>query len=255
MRGLLPFHVDKACGRSRYLKRSGSAKEEERSKRKTNHRRYHHQRKGPPFERQRKSKPQVLAGMANAAQCYYCFETLAASFEDREPTSLAAIEALWEQHEQSKKLSHLKAKGEGAFSDEDADNDEEPCLSDTVYGEDDSGDTKPLSGSNRPHGLKVPSFNRLQTRVPSDSSSAATTPSCTSNTSSNSHLSSSTAATTPGSQSDASGSRNNSSNQRYPLFVTWNTLSRSGSKSLRGCIGTFEAQDLSAGLKSYARTS
>ncbi|KAJ0298230.1 hypothetical protein COL516b_010153 [Colletotrichum fioriniae] len=41
-----------------------------------------------------------------------------------------------------------------------------------------------------------------------------------------------------------------------PLFVTWNTVSpRSGHRSLRGCIGTFEAQDLADGLSSYALTS
>ncbi|KAI1763515.1 AMMECR1 domain-containing protein [Hypoxylon sp. FL1150] len=41
-----------------------------------------------------------------------------------------------------------------------------------------------------------------------------------------------------------------------PLFVTWNTVSaRSGNTSLRGCIGTFEAQDLDDGLSSYAITS
>lgn len=41
-----------------------------------------------------------------------------------------------------------------------------------------------------------------------------------------------------------------------PLFVTWNTVSpRSGHTSLRGCIGTFEAQELEEGLASYAITS
>jgi len=40
-----------------------------------------------------------------------------------------------------------------------------------------------------------------------------------------------------------------------PLFVTWNTVTRSGEKRLRGCIGTFEAQELDEGLKSYALTS
>ncbi|KAJ4292952.1 hypothetical protein N0V88_005615 [Collariella sp. IMI 366227] len=39
-----------------------------------------------------------------------------------------------------------------------------------------------------------------------------------------------------------------------PLFVTWNTVSRGG-HSLRGCIGTFEAQDLDEGLSSYALIS
>lgn len=41
-----------------------------------------------------------------------------------------------------------------------------------------------------------------------------------------------------------------------PLFVTWNIVSsRSGNSSLRGCIGTFESQDLDDGLSSYAITS
>jgi len=43
--------------------------------------------------------------------------------------------------------------------------------------------------------------------------------------------------------------------EQFPLFVTWDTRSRSGSKSLRGCIGTFEAQELEDGLRSYALTS
>ncbi|KAL5120355.1 hypothetical protein ACEQ8H_001645 [Pleosporales sp. CAS-2024a] len=40
-----------------------------------------------------------------------------------------------------------------------------------------------------------------------------------------------------------------------PLFVTWNTVSQSGEKRLRGCIGTFEAQELETGLRDYALTS
>ncbi|AEO68061.1 0dff9ff7-82ca-4338-8d1e-2d91d537ae71 [Thermothielavioides terrestris] len=41
-----------------------------------------------------------------------------------------------------------------------------------------------------------------------------------------------------------------------PLFVTWNTVSpRHGGRSLRGCIGTFEAQELDEGLASYALIS
>ncbi|OAL46117.1 ammecr1 family protein [Pyrenochaeta sp. DS3sAY3a] len=41
----------------------------------------------------------------------------------------------------------------------------------------------------------------------------------------------------------------------HPLFVTWNTVSKSGERRLRGCIGTFEAQELDDGLRSYALTS
>ncbi|KAI1421478.1 AMMECR1 domain-containing protein [Xylaria sp. FL1777] len=41
-----------------------------------------------------------------------------------------------------------------------------------------------------------------------------------------------------------------------PLFITWNTVSPgSGHTSLRGCIGTFEAQELDEGISSYAITS
>ena len=39
------------------------------------------------------------------------------------------------------------------------------------------------------------------------------------------------------------------------LFITWNTVSASGYTSLRGCIGTFEAQELGEGIASYAITS
>jgi len=46
-----------------------------------------------------------------------------------------------------------------------------------------------------------------------------------------------------------------SEHDEFPLFVTWNTVKKDGSKSLRGCIGTFEPQDLDDGLRSYALTS
>ncbi|EMR11810.1 hypothetical protein PNEG_00236 [Pneumocystis murina B123] len=41
----------------------------------------------------------------------------------------------------------------------------------------------------------------------------------------------------------------------FPLFVTWNIISSSGHKSLRGCIGTFKPQPLKHGLRYYALTS
>ena len=46
-----------------------------------------------------------------------------------------------------------------------------------------------------------------------------------------------------------------SDHDEFPLFVTWNTVRKDGTKSLRGCIGTFEPQDLDDGLRSYALTS
>ncbi|CAG7921734.1 unnamed protein product [Penicillium olsonii] len=171
--------------------------------------------------------------MATPAQCYYCFETLLASFEGREPATLAAVEALWEQHEQTKKLSDLE--------DQAAEDTEQDSVNETE-------DVSRLSSP--PSRLQFPRVSRLQDE--SSASSTATTPSSASNTSANSLQSSSTNITTPAS---AGSSSHRSPDQRYPLFVTWNTLSRSGHKALRGCIGTFEGQELAAGLKSYALTS
>ena len=42
---------------------------------------------------------------------------------------------------------------------------------------------------------------------------------------------------------------------RSPLFVTWNKLDPRHGHVLRGCIGTFEAQDLDSGLAEFALTS
>jgi hypothetical protein len=64
------------------------------------------------------------------------------------------------------------------------------------------------------------------------------------------------ASSTPSGVSEASSATSIlSSVEDSPLFVTWNTVSKSGDKRLRGCIGTFEAQELDEGLKSYALTS
>lgn len=181
--------------------------------------------------------------MANTAQCYYCFESLLASFEDREPTTLAAVEALWEQHEQTKKFSSLEEQIE----------EEDTGRQQSVNELDEDDDSHQSSqSSSQPTKMKLRSISRLQSQF-STSSSIATSSSAASNTSSISLQSSSTNITTPSVVSETPQLR--SPDQRYPLFVTWNTLSRSGHKSLRGCIGTFEAQELAAGLKSYALTS
>ncbi|KAJ5616307.1 hypothetical protein N7537_001421 [Penicillium hordei] len=181
--------------------------------------------------------------MANTAQCYYCFESLLASFEDREPPTLAAVEALWEQHEKNKKLSSLEEQLEVEGTDQQQ----------SVNEQDEDDDSNQSTQSNSQHKKLQPRrISRLQSQF-SASSSAATSSSSASNTSSNSLQSSSTNITTPSAVSETPQLR--SPDQRYPLFVTWNTLSRSGHKSLRGCIGTFEGQELAAGLKSYALTS
>ncbi|KAL4810082.1 AMMECR1 domain-containing protein [Aspergillus unguis] len=181
--------------------------------------------------------------MATPAHCFYCFESLAASYKGNEPISLVAVEELWEQYEQSQKLSELgiepTSPAEGDASTQPVNENEEPGSRQT---------------SSRPPNIKLPSLDRVQAQA-TPNSSASTTPSASSNKSSSSIFSSATTSTSASSQSDTPDGRQRLTEQKYPLFVTWNTLSKSGRKSLRGCIGTFEAQDLAHGLKSYALTS
>lgn len=110
--------------------------------------------------------------------------------------------------------------------------------------------------------LQPPSVTRLQASASPASRSSASTPSSISTRSSNAAL---------GESSKSSKSSSNSSffslsrrsrqpspahrEEEYPLFVTWNTVSRGGHKNLRGCIGTFDARELSDGLASYALTA
>lgn len=97
------------------------------------------------------------------------------------------------------------------------------------------------SPSSKPNGsMRNPTFQGL-------SASGESTPS-----SSSSSLEPSTTATTPNLSTPSLSATD--ADAEFPLFVTWNT-SGVGGHSLRGCIGTFEAQPLSTGLSSYALTS
>lgn len=90
---------------------------------------------------------------------------------------------------------------------------------------------------------KPAAVSRLLSPLDGSPSSAASTPSGTSSANS-----AGTSMTSLGSALQ----KEESLQGEYPLFVTWNTLSRSGDKRLRGCIGTFTALDLEEGLSSYA---
>jgi hypothetical protein len=96
----------------------------------------------------------------------------------------------------------------------------------------------PASETLSPDGAKPAAISRLLASPATGSSSSL-------------HSSSST----PSGVSEASSATSISTVGDSPLFVTWNTVSKSGEKRLRGCIGTFEAQELDEGLKSYALTS
>ncbi|PGH36081.1 hypothetical protein GX50_01093 [[Emmonsia] crescens] len=200
--------------------------------------------------------------MASPAQCFYCFECLSASFKGIEPPSLAVVEDLWEAFESPKDLAfrsdfqdsadHLE-NGEGvANGDRSGAQDD-----DSEESDDEAGITSP------PQKVQLPSISRLQGDSSSHSSNTST-PSALSNSSSRSALTSASSTTSISPRASSLFSRSkgtaasfstDTADVTYPLFVTWNTLSSNGHKSLRGCIGTFEPQELAAGLKSYALTS
>ncbi|EED20304.1 AMMECR1 family protein [Talaromyces stipitatus ATCC 10500] len=166
--------------------------------------------------------------MASPAQCFYCFETLAASYKNEEPPSLAAIELSYWNYMQSKQLATVEDK---ALVEED---EEEEELENNIT---------------LPKTIKTTPIARLRQDASSDSSSTTTL----SAASSRSALSNSTTLTTPDEHRNSEPP--SSADESYPLFVTWNLISRHGHKSLRGCIGTFEPQKLSHGLKEYALIS
>ena len=158
------------------------------------------------------------AQMAIPAHCAYCFESLSANLERREGLSLWQVEELWTEYTQS--------RADGGSGVDGTVDDEPPA--------------------------QPAAISRLLNHTPSTSSSSlSTTQSSASSASAIATPSTSKTFSLSSRVSPSSGHRQES----HPLFVTWNTISKSGHKSLRGCIGTFEAQELSHCLRSYALTS
>lgn len=172
--------------------------------------------------------------MASKAHAFYCFEVLAASYKQHEYPDLQAVTDLYGDWQ--KELA-----GEST---------QQPVLVDGVDTQNEDEDTEEQQVDNGRSQLQLPSISRLRESTPSSHSSLST-PSSMSVNSSNTQLTSSTSVNeiTPTYASRLAVT------ESYPMFVTWNTLSRSGHKSLRGCIGTFEALPLEKGLESYALTS
>lgn len=225
--------------------------------------------------------------MATFAHALYCFESLAADLEKREGLGLVQVQDWWDRYntrggngddndyeDDEENLDELEArprqpqKQEDPALDDDEDDDEDD--SDSNEGQ---LDPLPLISSRQSrtsnhNDLRLPSISRLQ-QSPSSSSSASSssTPSSLSTTSSRADVSSSPAASKSsskssffsfggGQRSPPSTANSKMDRQEHPLFVTWNTVSeRTGNKSLRGCIGTFDAVNLGSGLKSYALTA
>ena len=209
--------------------------------------------------------------MATPAHCAYCFEILNADLEDREPLEFQQLLNLWAQYEALTKPKATDVE-DGSEDEqdsklEDTDDQGEDGEMDGVEetdGEEDGEDHEPRQELAQPipSKLSLPSISRLQAVSPASSSSSSTTSSI-STTSSNTALDS-TSRSSSKTSFFSFGSRSSQQpspaappkEEEHPLFVTWNTVSpRSGNKSLRGCIGTFEAQELGPGLRMYALTA
>ncbi|KAL1587197.1 hypothetical protein WHR41_04255 [Cladosporium halotolerans] len=181
--------------------------------------------------------------MATPAHCAFCFETLSAQFDKRQPLSLAQVEDLWDEYEAAKSKDEDATKA-GASQDSDAN------------GAPDQEDDEMTDAETEPEEPARPAAisRLLKRKTGSETSSNSSLPSTRSSGSSSSSKGSATPASSKTSLSSSSGRTR--PREEYPLFVTWNTHSaRTGEKSLRGCIGTFGAQELEHGLKSYALTS
>ncbi|EEH36983.1 ammecr1 family protein [Paracoccidioides lutzii Pb01] len=210
--------------------------------------------------------------MASPAHCFYCFECLYSSFKGTDPPSLAVVKELWEAFESSKELlASADYEDSTDYFENDQNKGIRPSAAvnggrseapDDTSEESDDGIMTGLA----PQKAQLRSISRLQGNSSSHSphSSNLSTPSALSNSSSRSVLTSASSMTSISERASSSFSRTkgvapglqtDNADIAYPLFVTWNTLSSSGHKSLRGCIGTFEPQELEAGLKSYALTS
>lgn len=185
----------------------------------------------------RLSKETGYSSMASKACCFYCFECLSASFESREPPSLEHFLQLYEGY-----------TSEAAKSTDDSVVDADGATEDEV---DETAASHPYP--------QIPSISRIQASnhhsSSRSSSTSASTPSVLSANSSQSQLPSTLTSSTSIASTKPTYASRLSLTASYPLFVTWNTVSRSGNRSLRGCIGTFDALPLSTGLSTYALTS
>ncbi|KAI9847276.1 MAG: hypothetical protein M1837_002862 [Sclerophora amabilis] len=178
--------------------------------------------------------------MATPAHCVFCFEALSANLDRSNALKLDQVQDWWDQYTRFQRGS--------PEAEDDEDEEEE------VHGVPER-DEAPLS-------IPRARFGASHLAVPSPSSaSPSSTPSSMSTSSSRIQPSSTPASSPNSSRSSLFSFAKRPSrqqaipNEARPLFVTWNTVSRTGRKSLRGCIGTFEAQELENGLKSYALTS
>lgn len=181
--------------------------------------------------------------MATQAHCAYCFEILSAKLEKRTPLNLRQVEQLWKQFNADPTAPDSNAPEEQECSD----------------AEEAHENTAPLAADTNDSTYRPAAISRLLAPSPSTTSSSSVQ-SASSTPSGVSEASSATSKSSSRSSIFSLGSRLRKEEKARveggsPLFVTWNVLVRGGEKRLRGCIGTFEAQELDDGLRSYALTS
>ena len=199
--------------------------------------------------------------MATTAHCLYCFESLSASLEKRKGLALKQVEQLWAQYEVEQSRTEPGQAAPDAPNHGVGDAEMTDVDTDSLDGEEEDGDDEEEESTEEmlatPSTLQPPTASRPH--APSSASSSST-PSILSTTSSQAALGESSKSSSKSSffsfgRKSQSQSPMVQKEEEHPLFVTWNTINSRGHKSLRGCIGTFEAQELSKGLRSYALTS
>ena len=181
--------------------------------------------------------------MASTAYSIYCFEVLAASLEKRPALDLKQVEELWELYNGT--TPEQEARDE--IDDDTEMTEDEGLVGSRQVDDEEEEDSEPIARRT----LRPREISRLQASSPASASSTPSTSSAASSRTIFSDNSKSSSRSSLFSFMRRSVPRQ----EEYPLFVTWNTVSSRGNKLLRGCIGTFEAQELSSGLRSYALTS
>ena len=199
--------------------------------------------------------------MATVAHCLFCFDVLSAGLERREHLSLPQVEDLWSRYqtrtEQAAQSDPTPEEPDHQGDDQDGEDPLSPSDHDLEESSSDEEGLAPAVAS-PPSTLRPPTISHLQAPSPA-SASTSSIPSSVSDSSS--RLSSADPASKTSSSTSifSFGRRSKQPSparrEQYPLFVTWNTISTRGHKSLRGCIGTFEAQELASGLENYALTA
>jgi len=174
--------------------------------------------------------------MASVEHCLFCFETLVAELDSRTPMSLDEVISSWAEY----------PKGLEEDGDDDDGNDDE------------QDEASPNETSSKRPRLDPTLQHLADARAGSTSTS---TSSSTSTTHTPSSAEASSAVTTPASSTTSfvpigmgrKTSQRVGAINESPLFVTWSKASATtGHYNLRGCIGTFEALPLAAGLAQYA---